>query len=234
MNSKFLKFAIGCAVLLLLLLNLVSIPTVYADTDSNSPVSEWIKEGKNDQKSEKPASNIGNNESKKESNDVPVGSSAKDYVKTLFALLFVIGLLFTILKFVNGKNRMYNKTRLMKNLGGISLGQHKSIQLVVIGDSYYLIGVGEDIRLLKEITDPTEIEQLMQFYSDEDSTDLSSSGTLAQLLLKFKGFKKTQQNPSVNETTNFGTLFNSTLNEMKEERTKQINRLTEKERNRDE
>ena len=48
----------------------------------------------------------------------------------------------------------------MKNMGGISLGQHKSIQLVVIGESYYLIGVGDDIRLLKEITDPDEIDKL--------------------------------------------------------------------------
>ena len=45
----------------------------------------------------------------------------------------------------------------MKNMGGISLGQHKSIQLVVIGETYYLIGVGDDISLLKEITDPEEI-----------------------------------------------------------------------------
>ena len=83
-----------------------------------------------------------------------------DYIKTLFALVFVIGLLFGLLKFVNRKNRLYDKNRLMKNMGGISLGQHKSIQLVVIGESYYLIGVGDDIRLLKEITDPDEIDKL--------------------------------------------------------------------------
>ena len=54
-----------------------------------------------------------------------------------------------LLKFVNRKNRMYQQNRLMKNMGGISLGQHKSIQLVVIGESYYLIGVGDDITSIK-------------------------------------------------------------------------------------
>ena len=55
----------------------------------------------------------------------------------------------------------------MKNMGGISLGQQKSIQLVVIGEAYYLIGVGDDIRLLKEITDTEEINKLVEFYKKE-------------------------------------------------------------------
>ena len=102
-------------------------------------------------------------------NKTAVGLSAWDYIKTLFALVFVVGLLFGLLKFVNRKNRMYDKNRLMKNMGGISLGQHKSIQLVVIGETYYLIGVGDDIRLLKEITDPEEIDKLKSFYEEVET-----------------------------------------------------------------
>ena len=77
------------------------------------------------------------------------------------------------------KIKLYDKNRLMKNMGGISLGQHKSIQLVVIGESYYLIGVGDDIRLLKEITDPEEIDKLVEFY-EEDSTE-STHGMLRSI-----------------------------------------------------
>ena len=83
------------------------------------------------------------------------------------AFVFVVGLLFGLLKVINRKNRLYDKSRFMKNMGGISLGQHKSIQLVVIGESYYIIGVGDDIRLLKEITDPEEIDTLVEFYKGE-------------------------------------------------------------------
>ena len=71
----------------------------------------------------------------------------------------------------------------MKNMGGISLGQHKSIQLVVIGESYYLIGVGDDIRLLKEITDPDEIDKLVEFY-EGDSVRLTDRDAQSDSLLK--------------------------------------------------
>ena len=159
-----------------------------------------------------------------------VGLSAWDYIQTLLALLFVIGLLFGLLKFFNRKNRMYNRNRLMKNMGGISLGQNKSIQLVVIGDAHYLIGVGDDIRLLKEVTDPEELAKLSSFY-EEAETD-SANGLLERLLAKItKTGKEKHENT---EVPNFGQLFTSRLDEMKEERKRQVSRLTEKERNGDE
>lgn len=157
----------------------------------------------------------------------PVSTSAWDYVKTLLALVFVIGLLFALLKFVNRKNRLYDKNRLMKNMGGISLGQHKSVQLVVVGESYYLIGVGEDIRLLKEITDKDEIEKLIEFYG-EDHVD-TGMGWLDRLLAMKKQPKKEN-----NQTTDFSNVFNTRLDEMKEERQRHIRQLTEKERDKDE
>ena len=51
-----------------------------------------------------------------------VGLSWWDYAKTLLALLFVVGLLLALLKFINRKNRMFDQHRLMKNVGGLSLG----------------------------------------------------------------------------------------------------------------
>lgn len=156
----------------------------------------------------------------------PVSTSAWDYAKALFALVFVIGLLFALLKFVNRKNRMYDKNRLMKNMGGISLGQHKSVQLVVIGESYYLIGVGEDVRLLKEITSKEEIERLIEFY-DDDYSD-ARTGLLDRLLSMKKQTKKENE-----QTTDFSNVFNTRLDEMKEERQRHIRQLTEKERDKD-
>ena len=37
----------------------------------------------------------------------------------------------------------------MKNIGGISTWTDKSIQLVVNRESYYLVGVGDDITFVK-------------------------------------------------------------------------------------
>jgi len=84
-----------------------------------------------------------------------------DFVKMFFALAVVIALIYIILRFINKKNRLFGQMKAMENLGGISLGPNRSIQLVRIGEIVLVVGVGETIQLLKEITSPEEIEQLM-------------------------------------------------------------------------
>ncbi|WP_438317629.1 flagellar biosynthetic protein FliO [Sporosarcina sp. FA9] len=233
MKLSIMKKYVQIVLILLLLLGIAPNSTVSAD-GNNLFLSDCLDD-KNDCE----------DDAKKESEnkvDVPatdstskpanLGSSVGDYIKALFALVFVIGLLYALLKFINRRNRLYDKTRLMKNMGGISLGQHKSIQLVVIGETYYLIGVGDDIRLLKEVTDADEIEKLTEFYQD-DATPLAS-GVLEKLLNKLSGKESKKQTESSDEPTEFSTIFNTRLDEMKVERKRQLSRLTEKGRNRDE
>ncbi|MFS0574215.1 flagellar biosynthetic protein FliO [Sporosarcina sp. 179-K 3D1 HS] len=223
---------IGFAILLIVTL-LTSAPavSVHAETSPNTTVSDFYDKDSGEEvevemNSEEPAAD-------RTEDGAAVRLSAWDYIKTFFALLFVVGLLFAVLKFMNRKNRMYDKTRLMKNLGGLSLGQQKSIQLVVVGESYYLIGVGEDIRLLKEITDPQEIESLLSFY--EDGPTVATTGLLQSLLDKVTGRKKTHDHENSAEMEmDFSDQFKARLEEMKEERKRQIRRLTEKERHPDE
>ena len=50
---------------------------------------------------------------------------------------------------------------------GLDLGQGKSVQLLQVGNSLILVGIGEDITVLKEITDPVEIEILTKIYEDK-------------------------------------------------------------------
>ena len=176
-----------------------------------------------------PTSDKGADDSEKSST---VGLSAWDYIKTGFALAFVIGLLFALLKFINRKSRLYNKTQLIKNVGGISLGQHKSVQLIVVGNQYYLIGVGDDIRLLKEITDHAEIDKLTEYY--EESGESLTEGWLVRIITWFSELRKERAGHSNSESTDFSNVFNTRLEEMKEERKRQISQLTEKERNKDE
>ena len=160
-----------------------------------------------------------------------VGVSAWDYIRTLFALAFVVGLLFFLLKFVNRKNRLYDKNRFMKNMGGLSLGQHKSVQLVAVGGKYYLIGVGEDIRLLKEITDHDEITALIEHYEEVDASP--TTGWLEQILSRISKMKR-PANQQEDKATDFSQVFNTRLDEIKEERKRHISQLTEKERDQDE
>lgn len=216
-------------------------PTVsaFADEDPNKSVSDYWSTDKDnvvdkDSNTEKKELENDTNEptADRPSEGNAVGSSVGDYIRVMVALLFVVGLLFGLLKLVNRKNRLYDKNRFMKNMGGISLGQHKSVQLVVIGESYYLIGVGDDIRLLKEITDPAEIDTLVEFYKGDDME--LATGMLSKILVKMTGKSKNGPSTQTEDSSDFGDIFKKRLDEMKDERNRHINRLTEEERNQDE
>ena len=235
MTLKRLKIAVTVIFLTSLFYCQVPILSVHADTDSNDSVSDLFKEGKEGNLDNIQPDDKGTNEKLEAPKEqTPVGTSVGDYIKTILALLFVVGLLFGLLKFVNRKNRIYDKSKMMKNMGGLSLGQQKSIQLVRIGNSFYLIGVGEDLRLLKEITDAGEIAELESYYTNDESETMPTTGLLNRLLLRVTGSKTSKESKSDGESMDFSKLFNTTLDEMKDERNKQINRLKEKERNRDE
>ena len=83
-------------------------------------------------------------------------------VKMIFALLLILALIFFLSKLFNKKNNNLHQLNIMENMGGISVGQNKSIQIVRIGTQFYVVGVGENIELLKEITDENLQQELLQ------------------------------------------------------------------------
>lgn len=232
------KYLSAFLLTILLVPQLVIMP-VQAQDEPNKSVSDYWntdKESNPDNESDTEEINLDLDTNDPIADPVPegeaIGSSVGDYIKVMVALLFVVGLLYGLLKLVNRKNRLYDKNRFMKNMGGISLGQHKSIQLVIIGDSYYLVGVGDDIRLLKEITDPAEIGKLVEFYKGDDME--LPVGMLSRLLGKLPGVSTKDSTTQTKEPADFGNLFKTKLDEVKEERKRHMSRLTEKERNEDE
>ncbi|MDT2247325.1 flagellar biosynthetic protein FliO [Paenibacillus larvae] len=42
-------------------------------------------------------------------------------------------------------------------MGGVPLGQNKSIQIVEIGQSLYIVGVGDNIQLLEKVDNPDQV-----------------------------------------------------------------------------
>lgn len=215
---------LGFIVLLLIL------PTQFAFANDN--VLNCIE---NPDECKEDGSFIDDNKGGESESKPAVGVTAWDYTKTIFALIFVVALLFGLLKFINSRNRLYDKNRLMKNMGGLSLGQHKSIQLVHIGNTYYLIGVGEEIRLLKEITDQEEIETLVQYYEQADGE--MPTGLLNGFLTKMMARKESKLNKMHDNSKvpqDFSNIFNTRLDEMKEERKRRLSQMTEKERDQDE
>lgn len=154
--------------------------------------------------------------------------SAWDYIKMILALIFVVALFYALMKFLNKKNLKYQHNQMVQNLGGISLGAQKSVQLLQVGKSLYLVGVGEDVQLLREITDPEEVEQLLALYNERQEIAISSP-YIAELLSKFK---KTPQDTSSNAEKNsdtFGELFEKKISEIKHERSEELEKWKKKE-----
>ena len=135
---------------------------VKAEVDANESIEEYYNKSNNNQNNEKESeANIEETpETIEEPVSVGVSVTAWDYIKMIFALLFVIALLYGLLRFVNSRNKTFQTNQLIHNLGGVGVGQGKSLQLMQVGNSIFLVGIGDDITLIKEITDPKEIEKL--------------------------------------------------------------------------
>lgn len=77
------------------------------------------------------------------------------------ALLFVIFLIYALVKFMNKRNRLLKPFQYVENIGGTSLGQNKSVQLIKVGNRVLVVGVGDNIQLLKEIDDEREYKEIL-------------------------------------------------------------------------
>ncbi|WP_162287798.1 flagellar biosynthetic protein FliO [Indiicoccus explosivorum] len=141
--------------------------------------------------------------------ETSVGVSAGDYIKMVAGLLFVLALLYGVLKIVGSKNRVFQQTQLIRNLGGIQLGNQKSVQLIKIGGSVFMIGVGEDVSLMKELDDPSEVEALLRHYDSRQAPSVSPY--IAELAKKAAGSRR-------HRTGEFGDMFKNRLDQLKDER----------------
>lgn len=195
--------------------------STYATSDTN--VSDWFKnpntEGNKD--TTPPAAETD------QTNSAAVGFSIWDYVKTIIALVFVVVLLYVVLKFLNKRNLKYQQNQIIQNLGGLSIGTQKSVQLLQVGDTLLLVGVGEDIQLLKEITDTGQKEKLLAIYNDRQEF-AASSPYITELLGKLKKNSVTEENEGIQETL-FSELLQKKLSTIKKQRSKEIEKWKQKE-----
>ncbi|MEQ6356407.1 flagellar biosynthetic protein FliO [Lysinibacillus sp. M3] len=192
--------------------------SVYAESDTNF-VSDCIKGDCKEDST--PAA--------KKDSDIPAagGLSAWEYIKMVLALIFVVALFYGLMKFLNKRNLNFQRNQLVQNLGGLSLGAQKSVQLLQVGKTLYLVGVGEDVQLLREITDPDEVATLLALYNERQEL-AATSPYIAEVLSKFK--KKNNDSSSVQQKqTSFGELFEKKITEIKQERNEELEKWKQKE-----
>ncbi|WP_256093138.1 flagellar biosynthetic protein FliO [Lysinibacillus sp. FSL M8-0337] len=194
--------------------------SVHADTDTNS-IEYCMKKPEECKDNSDPAA--------KEDTVVSAAGdvSAWEYIKMVLALIFVVALFYGLMKFLNKRNLTFQRNQMVQNLGGLSLGAQKSVQLLQIGKTIYLVGVGEDVQLIREITDPQEVEELLALYNEKQEF-AATSPYIAEVISKFK--RKNKQNSSTNtQQDSFGELFGKKISEIKQERSEELERWKQKE-----
>lgn len=145
-----------------------------------------------------------------------------DFIKMIFALVFVLLLIYGALRFINKRNKWFDNGRSVENIGGTNLGNNKSLQLIKVGNSILVVGVGDSINLLKEITDEKEANLLLDAYRNKSETAPLASGTFKELMKKIPMSKKTENNQ-------FSNLLKEQIGQLSQERKKKISELDESE-----
>lgn len=97
------------------------------------------------------------------------GNTFITIVKMVVALLLVLALIYFLLFLVKRKNNLFQQAGVIENMGGTSVGQQKSVQIIRIGEAIYLIGVGENVELLSEIKDETVLQQLLEQQAEKEN-----------------------------------------------------------------
>jgi|SRR5690625_935702 len=143
-------------------------------------------------------------------------------IKMIFALFLVLALIYFLLTFIKKRNTLFSQVNHLENLGGISVGQNKSIQLIRIGEKVYVIGVGDNVELLQEVTD-TETKQALFDKADTTATPTS----MFQQLFK-KQTEITKEEDSYKSDKTFTSTLQDELHKLKNNRHRLIDRYREK------
>ncbi|WP_052088287.1 flagellar biosynthetic protein FliO [Paenibacillus wynnii] len=103
------------------------------------------------------------------SGSIGQGSNLLNLLNVILVLAVIIILIVLLIRFLGRRNQSLTSVRSMRTLGAMGLGPNKSMQVIEIGNSLYLIGVGESISLLDKITDPVEVALIISSFEDSSS-----------------------------------------------------------------
>jgi flagellar protein FliO/FliZ len=117
---------------------------------------------------------------------VSTGDLYGNMITVIISLVFIIGIIVFLIKFLAQKNRRWTKDRSLRIIAGVALGQNKTLQIIEIGESIYIIGVGENITLIDKINDVNQVEALLQSFDNDSMNSSQPFTTLNQFIRKIR------------------------------------------------
>lgn len=133
----------------------------------------------------------------------------------IFYTLLIVFMIYGLIKFLSMKQRNLQPNQAVKLMGGTALGNNKSLQLVKVGGQIYLIGVGDQVTLIKEFTEDDEIHGI------EKDVDTQASPLLPKTVTSFIKEKiggHLEKNPS--QAKGFEQLFKQSLDKQRKKQGK--------------
>lgn len=146
-------------------------------------------------------------------NPEPLGNSNPllSLLNVIFVLAVIVILIVLLIRFLGRRNQTMMSGRSIRTLGAMGLGPNKSVQIIEIGESLYLIGVGENISILDKITDPTEVALIISTFENQST---GSDNFLVPLIAKMKSRLRGEVPPQeieLSETSSFYETLQSKL-----------------------
>jgi len=141
-------------------------------------------------------------------------------IMVIVVLALIVGLIILTIRFLAHKNSSWYQARSVRHMGGIGVGQNKSVQLVKIGSNLFVVGVGDNVQLLEKIDDKTEIDLIMQ--SLNAPANLPGRGWIASIQRWMDARRhatSSQENRESPEAHSFQELFHSKMQQVGQQRT---------------
>lgn len=146
MNQKKLIY-IAMAALFFVFLSFSAPSAAFAEAN----VTDWLND--KEPETEQPVESI---EAKPAEDQSLLPIIGKLILYTLLILVMIYGLI----KFLALRQKKMQPNQAVTMMGGTPLGNNKSLQLIKVGGKVYMIGVGDDVSLLKEFTAEDEISSI--------------------------------------------------------------------------
>ncbi|AIQ47851.1 flagellar protein [Paenibacillus sp. FSL R7-0273] len=141
-------------------------------------------------------------------------------IKVIFVLAIIVVIIVLLIRFLGRRNQTLMSGQSIRTLGAAGMGPNKSVQILEIGGSLYLIGVGENITILDKITDPAEVALIVSRFEDQAA---GQNNFLMPLLSKVKAKMRGEvpsQEIELNETSTFYETLQSKLAQAPERKEK--------------
>jgi flagellar protein FliO/FliZ len=132
-------------------------------------------------------------------------------VYVIIVLVVIVALIILLIRFLGTKNKSWFSNPMIRIIGGVGLGPNKTLQVIELGNSVYLVGVGENISLVDKISDPEEVAAILAALREDAETNRNILPPyLKKLVSKFRK-DETPQETDLENDISFQEVFDSKL-----------------------